>query len=134
MTDVSDDHSRAKRGCLGTLVLFSAVLAAGAYPHDWWFLWFILFGLHALVSIFVSVGWVIPFTMAGTYFGMFVLVSPIRGGSIESKMQEEVAGIIVGTFIGFCSGCAADLIFPTRKMHNRTAEIRKCDEPIDTSD
>ncbi len=34
----SDCQSRAKRGCLGALVLFSAVLAAGAYPHDWWFL------------------------------------------------------------------------------------------------
>ncbi|MCA9011764.1 MAG: hypothetical protein KDB01_18550 [Planctomycetaceae bacterium] len=92
----------------------------------WW--WFILFGLHALAALFIRVGWVIPFTMGGSYFGMFVLHPPITSVSIESRTYAWVTGIVVGTVVGFGVGFTADSFFPTQQAPKKTADAPECDE------
>lgn len=44
--------------------------------------------LYAFVSIFLRVGWIVPFTIAGFYFGAIVLDSPMPGGTAESTIRE----------------------------------------------
>jgi hypothetical protein len=60
------------------------------------------------VSIFLRVGWFVPFTIAGFYFGLFVLNPPVKGGTIEYQMHETVGWILVGTVGGFIIGAVID--------------------------
>lgn len=126
----NNDRSRAKSGCLIALLCFSIFLSAIVYPIDiWW--WFIVFGLHALVSLFLRVGWVIPFTMAGIYFGIIVLDAPgITGGTWESRMEKTVTSILAGTVIGFGVGYTLDKIYGNTKV-DPTGDERNPDEPSD---
>ena len=49
--------------------------------------------------------------IAGCYLGMTVLDPTIKGGTIESQMQETVNCIVTGTLIGFGIGAFLDIAF-----------------------
>ena len=104
-------RSRSQRGCLFALVCFSAYVAAFAYCPFWERKLGVALGLHALVCLLLRVGWVIPFMIAGCYLGMTVLDPTIKGGTIESQMQETVNCIVTGTLIGFGIGAFLDIAF-----------------------
>ena len=93
-------------GCLFALVLFSAYAAIVAYPFGAWKFGAALGGL-AFVSIFLRVGWFVPFTISGTYVGL-VLDARVKGGTIESQMQETVTSIVAGAICGFVVGALID--------------------------
>jgi hypothetical protein len=102
-------HKTASQiGCLIALVCFSALLAINAYPYLSW-KFGAAFGLLTFASLFLSVGWFVPFTIAGSYFGMFVLDPSIKGGTIESQMNETAGSIVMGTIVGFAIGAMIDL-------------------------
>lgn len=116
MIAVNQDRSRTKSGCLLALFSFSVCLSLIIYPMEFWW-WFIVFGLHALVSLFFRVGWVIPFTMAGVYFGMLVLDAPgFSEGPAYWQMRKTVSCILAGTVIGFGVGVTFDMIHCNRKV------------------
>ena len=111
-------NSKSQLGCLFVLVCFSALLAFTAYPDPLWGFG-AAFGLLALFSIFRPVGWFLPCTIAGVYLGVFVLDSPVKGGTIESQMKETIGCILFGAIVGFVFGACIDARQRTRS--GRTA-------------
>jgi len=108
-----NSHSRNRRwrtGCLTMLVLFSTFVAIAAYPRRPWIFGSVL-GTLAFVSIFLRVGWFVPFTIAGFYFGLMILDPLVKGGDALSRMLETVFYILVGTAGGFVIGALLDKRF-----------------------
>jgi hypothetical protein len=108
--------SLPKIGCLIALVVFSGYVAIVSYPAGAWRLG-AAFAALAFASIFLRVGWFVPFAIAGTYTGM-ILDARVKGGTIESQMQETVTSIVVGTICGFVIGAFIDA---SRRSHLETA-------------
>ena len=105
---VSTPHkSRAQVGCLSALVLFSGYIAFMTFPYHAWTFGAAL-GILAFASLFLRVGWFVPLTIAGFYFGLFVLDPPIKGGTAESQMRETITCILMGTIGGFIVGALID--------------------------
>lgn len=102
------NKTRTQMGMLCALIVCSAFLAFTAYPNGIW-RFGAAFGMLAFASIFLPVGWVVPFTIAGAYFGMFVLDSTVKGGTIESQLNETVGCILLGTLVGFAIGAVLDV-------------------------
>ena len=100
--------TRTQMGCLVALISFSVFLAFTAYPYGVW-RFGAAFGTLALVSVFLRVRWFVPFTIAGVYFGMFVLDPAVKGGTIESQMNETVGYIVLGSLVGFVIGVSIDI-------------------------
>lgn len=99
--------SRLQIGCLSALVLFSAHIAIIAFPYREWTYGAAL-GTLALVSLFLRVGWFVALTIAGFYFGLFVLDSQVKGGTAETQMRETIYCILTGTIGGFFIGSLID--------------------------
>lgn len=98
---------RSLIGCLILIVLFSAFNALVTFPYG--VVAFGSFGVIALVSIFLRVGWCVPFTIAGFYFGMFVLNPSLKHGPIDAQMYETVGLVATGTVVGFGIGITLDM-------------------------
>ena len=96
-------------GCLLLLLLFSTVVAAGFYPYGAW-RFGAVFGGVALACMFLKVGWWAPFTIAGVYFGMFILDPAVKGGDLESQMRETAGAVVMGAVGGFLLGFVMDQI------------------------
>ncbi|MCB0909966.1 MAG: hypothetical protein KDB63_22950, partial [Nocardioidaceae bacterium] len=107
-------------GCLVALVLFSTYVALVTYPFGAWKFGAAL-GTLAFVSIFLRVGWLVPFAVAGTYAGL-LLDARVKGGTIESQMHETVMSIVTGTAYGFAIGAMIDRI---KRSHTH---VRRADE------
>ncbi len=121
-------ESPRRIGCLIALILFSAYSAAMLYTTSsgpWQF--FAAFGTLAFASIFLRVGWFVPFAIAGAYFGMLSDVR-VKHGPIESQMEQTVTSIVAGTIFGFVIGAVID----TFRYWN--PEPNNADEPPVESD
>ena len=125
--------TRSQIGCLIVLVCFSAFLALVSYPSGASRL-AAAFGLLALTSIFLRVGWFVPFTIAGSYFGMLVLDPPLKGGTIDSQMDQTVRCILVGTIVGFAVGALIDVSCRGGTRHTLGSDVRTADEPKDAGE
>lgn len=122
--------TRTQMGCLVALICFSAFLAFTAYPYGVW-RFGAAFAILALASVFLRVGWFVPFTIAGAYFGMFVLDPPVKGGTIESQMNETVGCILFGSVAGFVIGASIDMARrPDRRLETAGRTIM-ADEQTD---
>lgn len=110
-------------GCLVALVLFSTYVALVTYPFGAW-KFGAAFGTLAFVSIFLRVGWFVPFTIAGAYAGM-ILDARVKGGTLDSQMQETVMSVVVGTVLGFTIGGTIDSIKRTYP------KVENADEQMD---
>ena len=89
------------------MVLFSSFVALAEFPsYPWRF--GIALAILATVSIFLRVGWFVPFTIAGSYFGMIVLDPPVKGGTVDSQMNQTVMCVVLGTIGGFVIGAVLD--------------------------
>ena len=107
MASAYTKKSRLRLGCLTLLVAFSAFIAFMTFPYRTWPFGAGL-GTLAFVSIFLRVGWLVPFTIAGFYCGLFVLDPVVKGGTSETQMYETVTYVFFGTIIGFVIGAAMD--------------------------
>ncbi|APZ96642.1 hypothetical protein Fuma_06315 [Fuerstiella marisgermanici] len=110
-------------GCLVALVFFSTYVALVTYPFGAWKFGAAL-GALAFLSIFLRVGWFVPFAIAGTYAGI-MLDARVKGGTIESQMQETIVSIVVGTVSGFAIGVTIDSM---SRLHPR---VQNADEQTD---
>ena len=108
MTNTPKSKSRTQIGCLLTLIGFSAFLAVTNHPYVAAQIG-IAFGLLALVSLFLRVGWFVPFAIAGVYLGMLVLDPPVKHGAYEAQMNETVCCILAGALVGFAIGITIDV-------------------------
>lgn len=115
--------SRLHIGCLLAILVFSAYLAIVTYPSGAW-KFGAAFGSLAFASIFLRVGWFVPFAIAGAFLGMSLDAQP-KGGTVESQMQETVKSILGGTICGFVIGAMIDL------RHKPTSPLRNAEEPSD---
>ncbi len=119
MFDRKRRPSLQKTGCLISLVLFSAYVAIVAHPAGAW-KFGAAFAALALVSIVLRVGWFVPFTIAGTYAGM-MLDAGVKGGTIESQMQETVTSIVREQFVdSSLAPCSIPQGVPIRKPNTPT--------------
>jgi hypothetical protein len=118
-TSTAKHKTRFQKGCLVMLVCFFAFLALSAYPHDEW-RFGAVFGLISLVSLFLRVGWVVPLTIAGIYFGM-ILDPPVKDGNMESRYKKTVCNILFGAIAGFAAGAFIDATRDARR-HQAAAD------------
>ncbi len=88
------------------------------YPDGSWQVGVAL-GLHSLISLFLPVGWVVTLTIAGTYFGLIVLDSPMKSGAFESKTTETICSMFFGTAAGFAIGASIDASSRSRRRYTR---------------
>ena len=100
--------SRIQIACLLVLAAFSAFIAIRMFPYGFGRLG-LAFTILSLASLFLRVGWFVPFTIAGTYAGI-MMDARVKGGSIESQMWETVTSIVFGAVIGFAFGGFLDLL------------------------
>jgi hypothetical protein len=63
----------------------------------------------ALAAVF-RWGWLVPCVAFGMLFGAEILDPCVKGGTIDSQMQETVGHISCGTFLGLAIGGAVDAI------------------------
>lgn len=103
--------SRLQIGCLALLALFSLYLVAVAFPRGIGRLG-AAFAILSIACVFLRVGWFAIGAMAGTYVGM-IMDNTVKGGSIESQMQETVVCIAAGAIIGCIVGCFVDKVSAT---------------------
>ena len=93
-------------GCLSLLVAFSILFAFMFYPYLAW-----KFGaglaFFAFVSLFLRVGWVVPFTIAGFYFGISIL-DPLLVDRLSDRSMPHLVCILVGTIGGAVLGAKID--------------------------
>ncbi len=104
------DETPARSGVLLTVQILLTVLTGSFAFLAWWndsgYFWRLYSGLFAgsTTALLFRSGWLIPCTVCGTIFGIF-LDPPIKGGTIDSQMWETVSslwsGVIAGIVIGF---------------------------------
>lgn len=95
-------------GCL-VVGLFSICAAINYYPSPASRLGVAL-GIIAFVSIFLRVGWFVPFTIAGIWAG---IISTQWIYPIVSDFREYFTPLVVGTVFGFAIGAMIDLMKPS---------------------
>ena len=109
MRPPQQSNLRPPVGCLALLLIFSAFVAVAAYPSGVSILG-AAFGGVALLCIFLKFGWWVPFTIAGCYFGMFILDPAVKGGDLEYQMRETANAIVTGTILGSFVGAVIDVL------------------------
>ena len=74
------------------------------------FLWELpaAFGVLAFVSLFLRVGWTVPFTLAGSYFGVAVGFPAVASGPWGSEGPRVLICTAIGIVVGFVIGASID--------------------------
>ncbi|QDT26876.1 hypothetical protein Enr10x_21870 [Gimesia panareensis] len=100
----------ARSRVLLTVQILLTLLTGSFALLSWWndsvYFWRLYSGLFAgsLTALIFRSGWLIPCTVCGTLFGIF-LDPTIKGGTIDSQMWETVSslwsGVIAGVVFGF---------------------------------
>jgi len=91
------------------LAIFTSTLAIVAYgPHGGIFFYILLATSAAsFAALILGWGWLVPCLIIGTILGAMSDPS-VKGGTIESQMQETCGYIGSGTFLGLLVGLGAD--------------------------
>lgn len=124
---IAKHETRPPIGCLVALICFSGLFALTTYPYGFWRL-DAAFGLLALFSIFVRVGWFVPLTIAGAYFGLELFDPLIQGGTMRPQLNETVGCIIFGAVVGFAFGATIDASRHARHRQITTDGTATADE------
>jgi hypothetical protein len=88
------------------ILLVVSGLLVYSYPQRIWLFGLIL-GAVATITIFLRVGWAIPCVIAGAYVGLFAN-GPVRSGPIDAQMWQDVRAIVVFSIVGLLTGLAVD--------------------------
>ncbi len=118
-TSSSGSH-RLQRSRVCTTVQYVAAVWCGVWaaaigPHGGSaFFALVAWCLASLSAIAFGWNWLVPCVVLGFLFGVS-MDNKVKGGSIESQMQETCVNVGVGTLLGLTVGIAADLIARGRR-------------------
>ncbi len=92
---------------LGVVAGFMAIASCGPHAGVGFYI-FLATSVVCFLALILGWGWLIPCLILGIVVGV-ISDPPVKGGTIESQMQETCTHIGFGTFLGLLVGLGADV-------------------------
>lgn len=126
LTRPSSDGSPRSRTLLTVQILLTTltgVFTLLAWLNDIGPYWRLYAGLFAgsMTALIFRSGWLIPCTVCGTLFGIFI-DPPIKSGPIDAQMWQTVSNLWSGVIAGLVMGVAIEITLKTSDDEHTSIE------------